>query len=50
VQPFTSGASVSEPGAYTLSVSARSGTATATQQVSFTIAAPNGGTTAWSAP
>jgi beta-lactamase superfamily II metal-dependent hydrolase len=43
-QPFTSGRTISDPGSYTLIVTARNGLETATKQVSFTIAAPPGGT------
>ena len=43
-QPFISGRTVSDPGAYTLVVTARNGAQTATKQVTFTIAAPPGGT------
>jgi beta-lactamase superfamily II metal-dependent hydrolase len=41
--PFTGGTTVSQPAAYTLTVTARAGTVTATRQLSFTIAAPAGG-------
>jgi beta-lactamase superfamily II metal-dependent hydrolase len=41
-QPFTSG-TVSQPGTYTLNVSARAGVETATAVVAFTISAPAGG-------
>src|SRR5688572_21442777 len=43
-QPFISGRTVSDPGAYTLVVNARNGAQTATKQLTFTIAAPPGGT------
>jgi beta-lactamase superfamily II metal-dependent hydrolase len=43
-QLFVSGRTVSDPGAYTLVVTARNGGQTATKQVTFTIAAPPGGT------
>jgi beta-lactamase superfamily II metal-dependent hydrolase len=42
-QQFSSGTTVGQPGAYTLSVTARSGVETATAQVAFTIEAPAGG-------
>jgi beta-lactamase superfamily II metal-dependent hydrolase len=42
-QPFSSGSVVSIPGAYTLIVTGRSGLVTATRQVGFSIAAPEGG-------
>jgi beta-lactamase superfamily II metal-dependent hydrolase len=42
-QPFSSGTTVSQPGAYTLSVFARAGVETASTEVAFSIAAPTGG-------
>jgi beta-lactamase superfamily II metal-dependent hydrolase len=42
-QPFITGTTVSQPGAYTLSVAARAGTETANAEVAFSIAAPSGG-------
>lgn len=42
-QTFNSGGTVTDPGMYTLSVTARAGTATTTSTVTFTIAAPSGG-------
>ncbi|CAN5853344.1 hypothetical protein BH23GEM9_BH23GEM9_18250 [soil metagenome] len=43
-QPFSSGSTIGLPGSYSLSVTARNGLETASRQVSFTIAAPSGGT------
>jgi beta-lactamase superfamily II metal-dependent hydrolase len=42
-QAFSSGTVVSTPGAHTLSVTARNGLATASRQLGFSIAAPDGG-------
>lgn len=42
-QPLSSGRTVSDPGSYTVVVTARNGAAVATKEVAFTIAAPPGG-------